>query len=546
MRDARSSVPEWLRCVGAGVLLVVLAVTPAIALVDGPVPVKPQLAAPEATIQPGVPKAETPLQPALSQATDRPGPPALGGPVAAKPPVADRDFLPEGTFGYLLADAATGEVLESSAADQLFIPASVAKVPTTLAALEILGPTHRRSTDLLMTGNIAGGVLKGDLILRGGGDPLLTTDDLREMARSLKQSGIGRVEGRYIYDESRFEVMPEVEPSQPEDVHYNAAVGPLSVNFNRLHLDWSPTKDGVRVAVTSQARGGAVPVSNVDFDYGQTRPQDRRRFVYSEAEDGRPKWRLTPGWPRKGRAFVPVKHPGHNGALLFRTIAGQQGIRMPDPEPGAAPAGARMVVSHPSASLATISRLVLKHSNNPAAEMVGQATAEAVIGAPPTPAQAAQITMDWFREREPGVDWDGFFMANGSGLSTASQASPRQVAALLIRAYRNSGFVDYRALLKPMPWSLEDPSQPKGQRQVPLDVRAKTGTMHYARGLAGYVTAKSGRVLVFTFFATDYAQRAAFDADLSRRGPAARGARRWLRRARNFERAMITDWFMRY
>ena len=92
--------------------------------------------------------------------------------VAARPP---------GTaVGYLLIDLETGQVLAELNPDLPLIPASTAKLATAVAALDVLGPEHRFSTELLARGALTGGVLHGDLILRGGGDPFL---DLRRSAR---------------------------------------------------------------------------------------------------------------------------------------------------------------------------------------------------------------------------------------------------------------------------------------------------------------------------------------------------------------------------
>ena len=125
--------------------------------------------------------------------------------VAARPP---------GTaVGYLLIDLESGQVLAELNPDLPLIPASTAKLATAVAALDVLGPEHRFSTELLARGALTGGVLHGDLVLRGGGDPFLDLADLLGLAVRLKNSGIREVEGRFLIDDTALPRFAEIEPS---------------------------------------------------------------------------------------------------------------------------------------------------------------------------------------------------------------------------------------------------------------------------------------------------------------------------------------------
>ena len=125
---------------------------------------------------------------------------------------------PPGTaVGYLLIDLETGQVLAELNPDLPLIPASTAKLATAVVALDVLGPEHRFRTELLARGALERGVLHGDLILRGGGDPFLDLADLLGLAVRLENSGIREVDGRFLIDDTALPRFSEIEPSQPPE-----------------------------------------------------------------------------------------------------------------------------------------------------------------------------------------------------------------------------------------------------------------------------------------------------------------------------------------
>lgn len=115
--------------------------------------------------------------------------------------ILDDDALPDTYWGLYVQNLRTGEVVVSRNADKNFIPASNLKLLTTATALDALGPTHRYVTRLYFDGTARDSTLRGDLILRGSGDPSLGSqlagaDPLAAWAAELKGLGVARVEGR--------------------------------------------------------------------------------------------------------------------------------------------------------------------------------------------------------------------------------------------------------------------------------------------------------------------------------------------------------------
>ena len=136
------------------------------------------------------PAPATAAQPALAQRLDR--------------ALAEPGLSPART-GALAVDLRTGEVVYSRNASLPLVPASNQKLVVAYGALAVLGPGYRFHTEVVGTGTQAGDVWRGDLVLKGHGDPTLTTADLDALAREVRSWGIRRVTGAVIADESWFD-----------------------------------------------------------------------------------------------------------------------------------------------------------------------------------------------------------------------------------------------------------------------------------------------------------------------------------------------------
>ncbi len=444
--------------------------------------------------------------------------------------------------GYLLRDLDSGAVVAAHNADELFMPASVAKLPTAVAALEVLGGRHRFVTRVVGTTAGRDGVLPGDLVLVGGGDPLLGPDGLLALCRQLHDRGVRRITGRLLYDATRYPARPAIASDQPADARYNPGVASLSLDFNRLRVVWRPGAEGRGWQAES-----LPPLPAVAFEPAEEPLPDGQVWA-PQAGGARTLWRRNPDAPAEGRTWLPMKDPARATAQVFRRLCRQVGVMLPAPRPGRQPAAARVLARHASPPLTAIVQAMLKYSNNLVAELVGQATSRALRGEGlPLPASAAAVG-DWWRGRLPDVAWTGFAPGNHSGLNAAGRASPAQIVAMLVHAHDRRyaapggsvrGLVD---LLPAAGWGgglgrrLETPA-------VALRIWAKTGTMHYASGLAGYLSTRSGRRLAFAVFENDRAARRAYDERANERAPAVRAAvAAWRRRAKALEARLLRHW----
>jgi D-alanyl-D-alanine carboxypeptidase/D-alanyl-D-alanine-endopeptidase (penicillin-binding protein 4) len=134
-----------------------------------------------------------------------PAPPAAASPLRGRLHAALAGFHGPGT-GAIAVDLETGRAVYAHNADRPLSPASNEKLALTYAALVVLGPAFRMRTELLGEGRLVDGtVWDGDLVVRGYGDPTLDRAGLLELARRLRESGVRRVTGSLIADESFFD-----------------------------------------------------------------------------------------------------------------------------------------------------------------------------------------------------------------------------------------------------------------------------------------------------------------------------------------------------
>ncbi len=448
--------------------------------------------------------------------------------LALSPPVAAQSRgLPPDHLGFIVLDAESGRVLAEQRPDTAVVPASVSKLPTAIASVSIMGGDSLFATELALSGST--------LVLVGGGDPLLTPEALRPAIRRLKEGGL-RID-RFLFDVSIWPETSEIDPAQPEASGYNPGVGALALDFNRVLVDWKASGRDMTVLAVSDALRLKADAFQLLPAPGKVAPPFR--FL----AEGADRW-LFANLPAQGRIWLPVKQPALNAALVFRRLAEREGVVLPMPQAGRRPPGARTLHMQPSQPLSEIVRLLLQHSNNMAAEMVGLATAAQIGGGPPASLAESALTVDaWLRAEYPQINWTGYGRTNHSGLSPASRATPRQMAELLRQALARTPLLVDLLPAREIAEADEGEARPENG----LSIRAKSGTMAYARGLTGVLWTQSGRRVVFSVFHFDPVRRAAFDATLDRRLPEMPAeARSWIRAARVVERDLLRGWAAAY
>ncbi|SFJ41808.1 D-alanyl-D-alanine carboxypeptidase/D-alanyl-D-alanine endopeptidase [Jannaschia pohangensis] len=441
--------------------------------------------------------------------------------LARSAPAADRlvgEAQLGGHVGFVVADARTGEVLETYNPIRPMPPASVAKAVTGLYGLETLGVGYRFDTRLVATGPIQNGRLEGDLVLVGGGDPALDSDGLHDLAGQAKAAGLREVAGRLLVDGGALPAIDRIDATQPDHVGYNPAVGGLNLNFNRVHFSWQRSGNSYQTAMDARTDRFRPEVASA-----RMRVADRSLPVYSYAREGDvDAWTVARGQlGNAGSRWLPVRNPALYAGDVLRTMLRSNGITAPAAQAGTGQ-GTTIAVGR-SATLDSVVKSMLKFSTNLVAEVIGLTATAKLSGRPGSLNASADTMSAWVGQRTGArrPDFD-----DHSGLNGTTRISANDMVQLLTAP---GAMGRLRPLLKEL--TLEGPPR--------QPVQAKTGTLNFVSGLAGYFDARSGRSLAFATFAADTDRRDRLSV-AEREQP--QGGAAWGRRARSLQFDLIERW----
>lgn len=435
-----------------------------------------------------------------------------------------------GKTSFAVADARSGELLETYNPVLAHPPASTVKALTTLYATEALGPLHQFYTRLLATGPIEAGVLKGDLALCGGGSPTLDSNDLLDLAGQLKEQGVTRVTGKLLIFDAALPKLALIDKAQPDHVSYNPGISGLNLNFNRVYLEWKKTGDNYTISMEARANYLRPGVG-----FASTKVVDRKTPVFTyETRDNREIWTVARrALGKEGGRWLPVRNPRLYAGEVFQTVARSHGLELPYPQIVTQLPEGKVVAEHSSASLTDICRDMLKYSTNLTAEVIGMMATRArglEAGLP----LSGEAMSDWMRERH-GARKPA--LVDHSGLGDLSELT----AVDMLKALTGAGSEGVlRPLLKPVVLARKEGDK---KPDPTLKVAAKTGTLNFVSGLAGYITTPGGRDLAFAVFSSDLNRRAGIARE-NRERPS--GSRSWNGRARRLQRELIRRWAAAY
>lgn len=374
-------------------------------------------------------------------------------------------------------------------------PASVIKLLTTLAALELLGPGYQWQTRYLAAGALADGVLRGDLILQGGGDPFLTVEQLLGHVLALRQRGLSTIAGALVVDNSRFSPAPHdrgVFDGQAERL-YNVGPDAALANFSatrfvieprggQIRVTAEPPLDGLKIVNQIQSRGGRCRGRNAGWSHRIERSGGGLTAHF------RGVYRRQCGRHSIARSIAPnTDYTCRLFASLWRTMGGKLDGRCRVSD---APQHAQLLLERPSEPLANIITGINKFSNNVMSRQLLLTVGAELSDSPGTVAAGKAGLSDWLAAND--IAMPELVVDNGSGLSRKSRASAGGLSALLAHGWRST----YRPeFVSSLPLAAIDGTMRARLHKSPLRGRAriKTGLINGVRSMAGYVHARDGR-----------------------------------------------------
>ena len=422
-------------------------------------------------------------------------------------------------WGILIVDPERGDTLYSRNAGKLFMPASNQKLLTGAVALDVLGPGYRYSTHFAAGGTIVDGVLQGDLIVRGTGDPTISDAmqrdamlPLRAVAESLYARGVRHIAGGltsagdpfpapaygfgWAWDDLDFPYSAGVDELMFNEGFARVRVRAGSDSGAAVTVSVAPARDypRVRVMAVTAARGDSAARS--------LRVRHDSAALGTIIVEGT----IAAGDSSVRRiAFRDQRHAYLNAlreAIIDRGIAVESSAigwiasaANGDREPTGLP-----LFSWRSDSLGVILAAFEKPSQNQIGELLLR-TIGLTAGTAGTPEEGARIVGDALRAW--GAAPDGFRVRDGSGLSRHNVVSPETIIRVLDAMRRSPHF---GVFLGALPVAGVDGTIGSRMRETAAasNVRAKTGTLDMVRSLSGYVTTADGRVLMFSVLCNNW------------------------------------------
>lgn len=408
--------------------------------------------------------------------------------------------------GFTIVRLSDGKTVYDRNGATKLVPASNMKLVSTAAALHFLKGNYRFRTEVYGEAD-ADGVIRGDLTLKGYGDPYLTPERVWNFANRLYYSGVRRIRGNIVVDDSFFSGDPRAMGFEQDGTSfaYMAPTGALSVSFNALGLHVLPGKnpgDPAKLMLEPRSDYATIEGQVETIRRGRTRitvevlPKRDRSVVVvsgqiSSSDGGRRYWRR-------------VDNPSIYAGEVFKATLQSVGIRVDGKVvPGTAPTGVDPLSFIGSPRLAEIIDRVNKFSNNFMAEQVARTLGAEIFGAPGTWEKAAQA-IGTFLIREVGLEEGSYAVGNASGLHDVNELTPQQLVQILSYMHDQPEInTEYIASLA-VTGGAGTLSHRLKDTEAALKIRAKTGTLSISAALSGFVSPRDRDTLAFSLLVNNY------------------------------------------
>ncbi|MBN2873046.1 MAG: D-alanyl-D-alanine carboxypeptidase/D-alanyl-D-alanine-endopeptidase [Halothiobacillaceae bacterium] len=381
--------------------------------------------------------------------------------------------------------------------DTLFNPASVMKLVTTVASLDILGPSFRWETEIFADSKPVNGVIKGNLYIKGHGDPWFRSEDLWSVTLRLHELGVHEIRGDVILDDSYFAPIddnPGDFDNRPDRV-YNAIPNALLLDNRAVRISIAPNGADDSSVSTWPPNPRMALENDLDLVDQPCRSSTNRPVIdirNPTAPAAQIQVRGTVSRQCAPHLYYRVAGDPHEAFFhaFKRLFESAGGTITGSWRNGLVQAGSPKLLTHDSRPLSSYLWLMNKWSNNMMARHVMLTMGAEVKSPPATELKSVEVVNSWAKTR--GLDWKNAVVDNGSGLSRLARLSPRQLGDMLISVWKSPYMSE---VMNTLPLAGIDGTMRKRLNNGSIRGHAhiKTGTLRDVRAGAGFLLAKSGR-----------------------------------------------------
>ncbi len=412
-------------------------------------------------------------------------------------------------IGLFIQRVEDNKPLVSLNADRFLNPASVIKLVTTAAAMDLLGQGYRWSTEVMHTGNIKRNTLYGDLYFRGNGDPYLTPERFWRLLNRIYIHGIHHITGDVVIDNSYFEpgemcyAAFDQQPYRTYNVGPNAVLVGFQATEFHFDIDDSGTDQAVKITPFPQSPRLQI-VNRVKLVNGRCNAWQKRLSLETRNNAGMLEVIFSGNYARAcnkrtlyRRVSEAQDHYQHFFLPLWSQLGGSVDGKITQ---GIVPAEATSVLEESSISIAEAVRLVNKFSNNVMTRQILLSLGSEKYDPPGTSVKGIAAVEAWLVEHD--LDHPALQLDNGAGLSRDARINAELLGKLLLHVYRQAYMPEFIAAL---PVAGYDGTMAHRFKNTPLVGRAhiKTGLLDFVQSMAGYVTTATGKRYVVVLLHND-------------------------------------------
>ena len=410
--------------------------------------------------------------------------------------VLARYKLPPGSFSAFVQKVGAAKPLLTFNENVPRNPASAIKLLTTFVALDELGPTYQWRTEVYADGKIKDGILDGDLLIKGYGDPLLLTERLWLLQRELRSKGVEQINGDLVIDNSWF-AREEFDPGAFDGQEYrvyNVLPDALLVNFQSVNFSFRPDPARRTIAILSDPVLADVEIKNdLRLFNGECSSSRSSINMAVSREPGKPRVTFSGQLANNCSEYQLLRSLLDGSGYAYAVFRGlweeQGGSITGQMRLGQVPAGKKPLLTFESPPLAEVIRPVNKFSNNVMTRQIFLTLGAEKLGAPGTLEKGRQAMGDALTRR--GLSFPELHIGNGAGLSRDNRISVRSLGRLLLAAHASPFGAEFEASLSLA--GLDGTTRRRFQKDsLAGQMHLKTGTLDGVTAIAGYVRNQSG------------------------------------------------------